>query len=74
MASINISNLNPVGSELFMDSESFMNELTEQELNATNGGLSPIVIWGVAIASEYVIGSMAAGAAVGAYTALKKMN
>ncbi|MBW4617105.1 MAG: class IIb bacteriocin, lactobin A/cerein 7B family [Desmonostoc vinosum HA7617-LM4] len=72
MASINISNLQPVGSELFMDSESFMNELTEQELNGTNGGLSPIVIWGVAIASEYVIGAMVAGAAVGAYSALKK--
>ncbi|MBW4617103.1 MAG: class IIb bacteriocin, lactobin A/cerein 7B family [Desmonostoc vinosum HA7617-LM4] len=71
MASINISNLQPVGSELFMDSESFMHDLTEQQLSATNGGLAPLVIWGVAIASEYVIGAMAAGAAAGAYSALK---
>lgn len=72
MASINICDLRPVGSELFVDSENFMNELTEQELSATNGGLAPVVIWGVAIASKYVVSAMVSGAAVGAYSALKK--
>ncbi|MEB3179152.1 MAG: class IIb bacteriocin, lactobin A/cerein 7B family [Nostocaceae cyanobacterium] len=71
MATINISDIRPTGSELFMDSESFMNALTDQELSGTNGGLSPIAIWGVAIASEYVIGAMVVGAGVGAYSALK---
>lgn len=71
MASIKISDIHPAGSELFVDSESFMNDLADQELSATNGGLSPVVIWGVAIASEYVISAMVSGAAVGAYSALK---
>lgn len=71
MASIKISDIRPAGSELFVDSESFMNDLADQELSATNGGISPVAIWGVAIASEYVIGSMVAGAAAGAYSALK---
>jgi hypothetical protein len=38
MATIKIGNLNPVGSELFGDSESYLNELTDGELNMTNGG------------------------------------
>ena len=37
MASIKISELRPVGSELFVDSESFLNELNEQEISATVG-------------------------------------
>lgn len=72
MASINISDLRPAGSQLFVDSESFMNDLADQELSATNGGLTPVVIWGVPIASQYVIGTMVSGAAVGAYSALKR--
>ena len=39
MASIQISNLYPVGSELFKDSESFMNELVDNELSSINGGI-----------------------------------
>jgi hypothetical protein len=38
MAVIKISELRPVGSELFQDSESFLNELNEQEMLATIGG------------------------------------
>lgn len=41
MANIAISNLRPAGSELFMDSESYLQELTDTELNATKGGSSP---------------------------------
>jgi hypothetical protein len=39
MASIEISNLHPIGSELFQDSESFLNELTDQEMWSVEGGI-----------------------------------
>lgn len=38
MATIKISNLHPAGSEFFLDSESYMNEISEGELNSINGG------------------------------------
>ncbi len=38
MASIKISELHPAGSDLFQDSESFLNELTEDELGLEGGG------------------------------------
>jgi hypothetical protein len=43
MASIHISDLRPAGSELFLDSESFLNKLTDVELNFTYGGTSVIL-------------------------------
>ncbi len=39
MSNISISSLNPTGSELFADDESFMADLTEQEFSSINGGL-----------------------------------
>lgn len=50
MASIEISNLYSVGSELFKDSESFMTELVDTELGSINGGIgtlpySPLCIY-----------------------------
>ena len=39
MATIKISDLHSAGSELFMDSESYLNELTNEELNIAHGGL-----------------------------------
>ncbi|MDV2998348.1 MAG: hypothetical protein N4J56_008053 [Chroococcidiopsis sp. SAG 2025] len=39
MASIQISNLYPAGSELFKDSESFMTELFDNEIGSINGGI-----------------------------------
>jgi hypothetical protein len=38
MASIKISNLNPTGSDLFADSESYLNELKDEELTSIQGG------------------------------------
>jgi hypothetical protein len=38
MASIKLSELRPVGSELFQDSESFLNELNDRELDVRGGG------------------------------------
>ena len=40
MASININNLQPAGSDLFNDSESYLNELNKQEIDFVNGGYS----------------------------------
>ncbi|WP_138499835.1 hypothetical protein [Nostoc sp. PA-18-2419] len=45
MATIKISDLHPAGSELFVDSESYLNNLTDEELNRTQGGSSFGCIW-----------------------------
>ncbi|MEH2072418.1 MAG: bacteriocin [Nostoc sp.] len=44
MANIKLHDLSPAGSELFQDSESFLNELNTEELNNVNGGLFGITI------------------------------
>ena len=38
MANINISDLRPAGADLFLDSESYLNDLTEGEMTKTLGG------------------------------------
>ena len=38
MANITISNLNPTDSDIFSNSESYMMDLSENEIDATNGG------------------------------------
>ncbi|HYX14225.1 MAG TPA: hypothetical protein VE944_07635 [Nostoc sp.] len=38
MATINISDLHPTGSELFSDSENYMSELGDNELGSVKGG------------------------------------
>jgi hypothetical protein len=38
MATINISDLRPTGSDLFSDSEGYMNELGDNEVYAIHGG------------------------------------
>jgi len=40
MSTIKISDLCPTGSELFSDSESFMNDLVDGEIGAIQGGFS----------------------------------
>lgn len=71
MASIAIHDLRPAGADLFAGSESFMSDLVNDELNTVNGGLAPLVIWGVAIASKYVVSAFSVGVGAGVYTALK---
>jgi hypothetical protein len=41
MATINISDLCPTGSDLFSDSESYMNELGDSEVHTIHGGSTP---------------------------------
>ncbi|MDF5706646.1 MAG: hypothetical protein PUP90_02920 [Nostoc sp. S4] len=51
MATIKISDLRPAGSDFFMDSESYLNELTDEELSLTHGGSTPwCIALGVTIA------------------------
>ncbi len=40
MANITISNLHPAGSDLFSDSESYLSQLSEAELNIQGGLMS----------------------------------
>jgi hypothetical protein len=71
MAIITVSDLRSTGSELFMDSESFLDVLSESEVDGVNGGLTPIAIWGIAVSSQYVIGAMVGGAIVGSVVATR---
>jgi hypothetical protein len=43
MPTIAISNLHPTGSALFLDAESFLNELADEEANLTYGGEASIL-------------------------------
>jgi hypothetical protein len=52
MAYITISDLRPAGSELFADSESFMNDLVDGELEAISGGAT----WTITTSSKWCIG------------------
>ena len=46
MANINISDLRPAGADLFLDSESYLNDLTEGEMiNTLGGGASLGICW-----------------------------
>ncbi len=40
MANISISNLSPPGSDLFLDSESYMTDITDRDLDRIDGGLN----------------------------------
>ena len=44
MAKIAISDLYPVGTDLFRDSEGFFDDLTDLEINNVNGGGTPFVV------------------------------
>lgn len=63
MASITISDLRfPAGGELLFDSESFMNELSDEEISI-QGGIAPVGFWpavavvgGAAVASGVISG------------------
>ncbi|MBN3898741.1 MAG: hypothetical protein HWQ41_26770 [Nostoc sp. NOS(2021)] len=59
MASIKISELRPAGSELFQDSESFLNELNSQDMGGVIGGLN------VNSVASQSVGSIASAAVTG---------
>ncbi|MGB6297884.1 MAG: hypothetical protein WBF90_17105 [Rivularia sp. (in: cyanobacteria)] len=47
MSFIQISELRPVGSELFQDSESYLQELSSQEIGTIEGGHNGLVLTSV---------------------------
>ncbi|MEH1853587.1 MAG: hypothetical protein V7L11_18385 [Nostoc sp.] len=56
MATIKINNLNASGSELFSDHESYLSDLTDDEITLTQGGSSPACVictigWSIVIGS-----------------------
>ena len=50
MANIKVCNIKPTGSELFCDSESYLTDLSEEEL-VIHGGITP-VLYAAAASSE----------------------
>jgi len=54
MATIKISDLHSAGSELFMDSESYLNELTNEELNMAHGGSTPACVSFIVILTSII--------------------
>ncbi|BAZ01078.1 hypothetical protein NIES37_50760 [Tolypothrix tenuis PCC 7101] len=60
MASIKISELRPAGSELFQDSESFLNDLNSQEMEIIGGRILFISRAGsvaISISAQTVVGN-----------------
>nr|AVH79626.1 hypothetical protein [Nostoc sp. PCC 9201] len=58
MATIVISDISPVGYDLLFDSESYMTDISNNELDRVVGGTEPV--------SALVIGAIAFGTVVGA--------
>jgi hypothetical protein len=65
MATINISDLHPTGSDLFSDSEGYMSELSDGEFDTTYGGLIPALLWSVAVAGARISSVKCASYAAG---------
>ncbi|KYC37646.1 hypothetical protein WA1_40000 [Scytonema hofmannii PCC 7110] len=59
MASIKIVELRPAGSELFQDSESFLNELNERDMLGLEGGFAFNGTLGISITAQTVVGNTA---------------
>jgi hypothetical protein len=54
MASITISNLNAYGSDLFLDSETFLDDLSDDEMSVNvKGGITPFI---ASVALSFAIG------------------
>jgi hypothetical protein len=56
MASIKVSELRPTGSELFQDSESFLNELNDRDTNSVLGGRGKFYV-GISVSAQTVVGN-----------------
>ena len=67
MAEIQLSNLNPAGSELFQDSESYISELNEQEMGSVVGGFT-FNASAISVIGNSVIGNTAVGNSINANT------
>lgn len=54
MATISVSDIRPVGSDLFLDDDKYMNDLGDNELNHVVGGTEPIT--GTLLATAFLAG------------------
>lgn len=70
MATINISDLRPTGSELFSDSESFMEELSSGELGIQGGIINTLAAVAISATTVSVAASVGFGIGILAYKAL----
>ncbi|MBW4641943.1 MAG: class IIb bacteriocin, lactobin A/cerein 7B family [Goleter apudmare HA4340-LM2] len=64
MATIAITELRPVGHEFFSDSESFLGELSDSELNDINGGIFQLIIASAAYSSIQCGAAISAAATI----------
>jgi len=51
MASIRIGDIQPAGSALFLDEETFLNELSDEQAGLTHGGATPFIALALAAAA-----------------------
>lgn len=56
MSTIKVSDLQPVGFDLFSDSESYMKELSDEELTLQGGFTTPVVGWAIASSEPCAMG------------------
>ncbi len=71
MANIEIKNLQLAGSELFQDSETFLNEMSDSEVWSVQGGISiGTVSDPLASASSATLGDITSGTAGGLFGGL----
>lgn len=74
MAVIAISDLSPAGSQLFSDSESYLSNLSEEELSI-HGGITPSVLATSSISCVHSIAvTVAAVTAAAAYSVAQVIN
>lgn len=68
MSNIAISDLHTTGSDLFSDSESYLNDLDNNEIEIIKGGLTPALVWSVVTAASR-LSSVRCGISVAAWSA-----
>jgi hypothetical protein len=56
MSTINIQDIKVAGSDLFFDDETYLNELSHDELSSAKGGITPTVAGTLALAGAFVLG------------------
>ncbi|MDZ8065174.1 MAG: hypothetical protein RMY64_05950 [Nostoc sp. DedQUE08] len=57
MATINISDLRPTGSDLFSDSEGYMDDLVDSDIGAIKGGLVGLIVVGTIVLATLYFGA-----------------
>lgn len=74
MATIEISDLHPAGSDLFIDSESFLNDLNADELGDINGGGTPAAATTVTTSTAFCASAViSASAVIGGFYLVTKL-